>query len=150
MKKSNTMIIDTNLKEYYFYLPHDKRFYKWWELYTLLEGYLNHQWIQIDEDQTITENYDYITITCPENFDEKTFKEKIQNDIVKNNLFKTIDWIKNISVEKRERIQEYIDQKIQDMLEILLNIQDESDKNIIREAITDLEKEIFQLKDMVK
>ena len=36
------------------------------------------------------------------------------------------------------------------MLEILLNIQDESDKNIIREAITDLEKEIFQLKDMVK
>jgi hypothetical protein len=146
-------MIDSTINQqnkYYLFLRQDRRFDKWWELYQLLKKYLIDKWITIDDDQSNTEHYDYINITCPNNFDKQKFKQKLYTDIVSNELFKNINGIKNINIEKRNRVQELISHDIQWIKNIINNIEYEEDKSKLKNSIKEIEDYIIHLKELIK
>lgn len=136
--------------EYYLFLPQDKCFYQWGKLYQLLKSYLIDQWITIDDNQLNTQDYDYINVICPNNFNEQEFKKKLHTDIISNELLKNINGITNIDIEKRNRVQELIIHDLQKIKNIINDIEYETDKWKLKDSIMKIENYIINLKELIK
>ena len=91
--------------EYLLFLPSDDSFHTKGTLYQQLIKYLEILKVQISPDQWHDID-DCIAVILPEGLTEEIFTQRLQTDIITQPYFSALQGIRNMSIEKRNFINE--------------------------------------------